>query len=69
MKEHTTNIHYAPDKKLFLATIGCERFYLVIEGNRVGPFIQIGRNGHLRQLLLDRGVAIVQVERKNGTGH
>jgi hypothetical protein len=47
--------------------MGRERFYLVIEGERVGPFIQIGRNGHLRQLLLDRGVEIVQVGRKHGT--
>jgi len=31
-------------------------FFLLIEGERVGPFVQTGGKDHLAQILLDRGI-------------
>ncbi len=35
-----------------------EWFYLLIEEERVGPFVRIGTNDHLSEVLLDRGIVI-----------
>ena len=33
-------------------------FFLLIEGERGGPFVQTGGKVHLSQILLDRGIVI-----------
>jgi hypothetical protein len=33
-----------------------ERFYLLIEEERVGPFVRIGKSEHLTEILGERGI-------------
>jgi hypothetical protein len=41
-----------------------KRYFLVIEGSRVGPFVKISESGNLRQLLGEWGIKI-EVSRDN----
>jgi len=45
----------APSKHLLKPT---KKFFLLIEGERVGPFVQTGGKRHLAQILRNRGIVI-----------
>lgn len=53
-----TKTHHSSDNRHSDDIKVIERFYLLIEGERVGPFVIFGSNGHLVEYLHDRGVDI-----------
>lgn len=49
---------FQPDNQLPRELAKKKRFFLLIGEERVGPFVRIGNNEHLSEILLERGIGI-----------